>query len=139
MELSRKTDFAIRIMRHLLSQNGTPQSPPEIATAIDVDYPYVKTICNQLHRAGFLAYAPDAVKFILTKPADEINLYDLIAAIEGEICINECLKEGHICEHGDAVECGVRPFLSNIQDALVKTLREQTLIGLVPADNSTDS
>jgi Rrf2 family protein len=61
----------------------------------------------------------------MAKASSEINLADIITAIEGPLALNVCLSPGYICPNQPA--CPVNRNLARAQQALLKELQSETL------------
>jgi Rrf2 family protein len=66
--------------------------------------------------------------FELARAANTITMLDIVTALEGPLCLNECLPGGGGCER--STWCGAHDVWAEAQAALAKVLAAQTLEGL---------
>ena len=121
MQLEITTDYAIRALRLLHTQEGKPMTAMDIALGIDTTAPSFVNIARRLKPAGLLkTVRGHEGGFILGKPANEISIYDVISAMQGELRINHCLEDGAVCSHGEDVRCVVHEMLYGVQQDLIE-------------------
>ncbi|MEE9614246.1 MAG: Rrf2 family transcriptional regulator [Thermodesulfobacteriota bacterium] len=97
--LSRGAEYAIRGILHLASEpEGKISFIEEIARAQDTPKAYLAKIFQALTKKGFLKSfrGPDG-GFMLTRPAAEVSVLDIIEAMEGPVHLNECLIHKGYC------------------------------------------
>jgi Rrf2 family protein len=68
--------------------------------------------------------------FELARPAAEISLLDIVAALDGPLCLNDCVPDGPGCER--AAKCSARDVWVRAQQAVAAVLGAQKLDALVP-------
>ena len=97
--MSRQTDYAARLVLHLATlEAGTRASIPEIAQARLLPVPFVRRLVGGLVKAGLLQTTRGTGGGVtLARPAAEISLLDVVAAVEGPIVLNQCLDGQHHC------------------------------------------
>jgi len=121
MQLELTTDYAIRALRLLHTQDGKPMTAMQIALGIDTTAPSFINIARRLKPAGLLnTVRGHEGGFILGKPANKISIYDVIVAMQGELRINHCLEDGELCSHGENVKCNVHKILYGVQEELIE-------------------
>lgn len=67
--------------------------------------------------------------FELARPAANISLLDIVAALDGPLCLNDCAPGGPGCDR--APICSAADVWSRAQAAVAAVLSAQTLAGLV--------
>lgn len=130
--LTRRADYAIRIMVELgdKADNGQRVPAAQIAQDAGVPLPFLRKIVVDLARVGLVhAYSGPTGGLVLAQPAANINLVHILEAIEGPICLNTCLVRPKECPR-DRV-CPVHGFLERLQVNLIQQLQEATLDVLV--------
>jgi Rrf2 family protein len=130
VEITRRTDYAIRLMLALAESAGGPISVRELAERQNVPYPFARGIQRDLVAAG-LAQTKRGTSggLSLARPAVEITLLDVIEAVEGPIALNICTTDPDWCERMGS--CSVHQVWRGA-DALVKEyFGTQSLAGLV--------
>jgi Rrf2 family protein len=65
---------------------------------------------------------------MLARPAEDINIADIVKAIEGPIAINLCLEPGYVCPNQGT--CPVSPVLARAQGAFLRELQRDSLADL---------
>ncbi len=87
MRLSTRTEYGIRAMLDLAERAGLgPVQSHDIAERQEIPEPYLNQLLTLLRKAGLIASrrGPGG-GHLLARPATEITLADLIAALEGPI------------------------------------------------------
>ena len=106
MEISRKTDYALRMLSALVEVEGTDNvvSVREVAEENDIPYSFARSIQHDLAQAGIvesLRGARGGMK--LSVDPKKVSLRELVEAVQGPIIISGCDFNG---ENG-----GICPFL----------------------------
>jgi len=143
MRLQASTDYAVRILQYLHAvegQEGELQTATDISNATGVTYPFFIKIANQLKKKGLL----DSVQgrhggYILGKSGEEISLYDVIRAVEGEVEIHGCLRTPPTCSMGDPSGCSMHVFFRGMQDKLIAELSGKSIADLVVASSELEN
>jgi len=63
--------------------------------------------------------------FELARPASRISMLDIVSAIEGPLCLNDCLPGGRGCPR--KIWCGAHDVWTNAQAALATVLASESL------------
>jgi Rrf2 family protein len=110
MRLSRKSDYALRAIRHVSGlPKGVLASINAIAAAESVPREFLAKILKDLTRAGLLvSYQGVTGGYRLARPAKGITFLDVIEAIDGPIHLNLCTEDGCRCDQYD--ECNMKDF-----------------------------
>jgi Rrf2 family protein len=124
MQITRQADYAIRAVRFLAKQESKTLTPTrEIAKSMKIPASFLAKIISQLSIKSLLTTSRGAHGGVrLSKEAGEISLLDVVEAIDGKILLNECVGDPGNCEFLD--DCLVHPIWSEVQNTLVKQLRE---------------
>lgn len=131
MQITRQTEYAIKTMLEL-AKNGDDVilSTRFISEQQEIPEDFLKKTIKLLVIADLVITqrgTNGGVK--LAKPADEINLADIIAAIEGPIAINICLSPDYNCPNKP--NCKISQALGKAQVALLKELENITLASMI--------
>ncbi|NTU88949.1 MAG: Rrf2 family transcriptional regulator [Actinobacteria bacterium] len=98
MEISRRTDYAIRLIAALAASNGKPLSVRSAAETQEVPYAFARSIQHDLVIAGLVCSQRGAHGgMTLSRSADEITLLDIIECIQGPIGVAICAREENWC------------------------------------------
>ena len=133
MDISRKTDYALRILSMLVEEGDELLSVRIAAERVGVPYSFARSIQHGLSHAGII----ESVRGVrggmgLKVDPEEISVYDVIVAVQGPLCINDCTapdgacgRMGSCCFHPLWVgtEALVRDYLSSISLADAVTYR----------------
>jgi Rrf2 family protein len=133
VQITRTADYGVRVMMRLAaSPAGTRMTVAELARDSHASPAYTAKILQRLagvrlvvSRRGFDG------GFELAKAASEISLLDIVGALDGPLCLNECAPGGAGCEYSTA--CAARDVWVKAQEAVAAVLGAQRLDGLVTA------
>jgi Rrf2 family protein len=128
---SNATKYAIRAVSFLAAQpSGVSVQAREISRALDIPYPYLSKILQNLARKRFLSSAKGpGGGFRLLVPAEETTLYDLIEAVEGEIRDDQCMLGLDVCTTEAA--CPMHDFWTEFRDSFRDKMRSVSLRDVV--------
>lgn len=132
MQITRQADYAIRAVRYLAKQGEERSATSTVAKEMKIPPSFLAKIISQLSIAGLLHTSRGARGGVtLARAARDISVLDVVEAIDGPILLNECVGDPANCSFSD--ECLVHPIWVEVQDTLVKRLRETRFDTLVPA------
>ncbi len=133
LRLTSATDYAIRSMLYIASlPEDRVVLRTEVAEAQKIPPSFTAKILRALVRAGLLRSSRGVHGgFALARPAAEVNLLEVIEAIEGPLGIAECVPDPLKCEH--AVNCPASAVWTLVQERIADILRGITLEALVSA------
>ncbi|MBI5118549.1 Rrf2 family transcriptional regulator [Candidatus Poribacteria bacterium] len=133
MQITRASEYAIRGVLDLCMQpKGAVCLLNEISERQNVPPSFLSKIFQNLARAGIVSSSRGTGGgFTLLKPPEDINLLDVLEAIEGQIEMNVCLGNGDVC--GNRSVCPVHDVWREAQDQLFATLRKQSFAQLAEA------
>jgi Rrf2 family protein len=98
MEISRRTDYAIRLIAALLQNEGRPLSVRQAALMQGVPYAFARSIQHDLTRSGVLASVRGAHGgMLLAADPNELTLYQLIEVVQGPVSIAICTTDKDWC------------------------------------------
>ncbi|MCL4472747.1 MAG: Rrf2 family transcriptional regulator [Actinobacteria bacterium] len=139
MQLTRQADYAIRALLHLSSQEpGNVVQTKEIASSEGIPEKYLPTIMRTLARAGLVrTLRGNQGGVLLARQPDEINLREVIEAIEEPIVLNRCLRDEGECDR--EASCPVHPVWDRIQQALIDRLESTTFADLASERTSCEA
>ena len=129
--LSKGTDYGIRILAHLARDGvGTTHNAREVAEELHLPVPMVSKVMKALARAGVLeSHRGSRGGFSLTRNPEELNVADMIAALEGPVALTECQVGPFLCQHEGS--CKVQEPWSVINRSVQNTLAMITLSDLI--------
>jgi FeS assembly SUF system regulator len=117
IRITKQTDYGIVLLTHLAAHPDRPYNAPELSAEARLPLPMVSKILKLLAKEGLLV-SHRGVKggYSLSRPAAEITMAEIIAALEGPIAITECVSVESDCTH-EAL-CPVRSNWRRINDAV---------------------
>lgn len=102
LALTKKTDYALIALARLARRNGRLISAREVAEGTSVPLPILTNILKTLTQAGIVGSERGSRGgYFLARPAESINLDDLITAIEGPMHFVKCLAGDHATDEGN--------------------------------------
>ena len=127
MQITRTADYGVRVMTHLaLLPLGTRMTVSDLAQESGASMAFVGKILQRLVRARLVvSHRGYEGGFELAREASTISLLDIVSALEGPLCLNECLAGGPGCDR--AAWCGAEEVWKEAQAALAAVLRQATL------------
>ena len=131
MKLTSAADYAVRAMIHLAC---LPESDfvlrTDIAAAQRIPTSFMATILRSLVRGGLLRSSRGVNGgFALSRPASEIQMLEIVEAIEGPLALADCTPNGKGCSWHH--ECPAAVVWCRLQESMRETLRGVTLEDLV--------
>src|SRR3972149_8566427 len=89
-QLTRKADYAIRLMLEVASEPTGRMSTAEVAARQDIPYPFLRKVAQTLVAEGLLSAERGAGGGIsLSRAADPISMLDILNATE-RVALNDC-------------------------------------------------
>jgi Rrf2 family protein len=124
MQITRQADYAIRAVRYLAKQGSSQRVATSIvAREMKIPASFLAKIISQLSIAGLLNTSRGARGGVsLAREPKDISVLDVVEAIDGPILLNECVGTRKPCTFED--DCLVHPIWLEVQESLVKRLRE---------------
>ena len=117
IRITKQTDYGIVLLTHLVADPERQYNAPELAAEAHLPLPMVSKILKLLAKESLLA-SHRGVKggYSLARPAEEISMAEIIAALEGPIAITECVSVEGDCSHEPL--CPVRSNWQRINQAV---------------------
>lgn len=129
MLLIKECDYGIRIIRAL--SDGALKTVEVISTAEVIPYQYAYKILKKLERAGFVqGIRGRDGGYQLSKLLDSFTLYDVVIAIDENIFVHECLRDGNSCPHkdeGNGTPCTVHHEFNRIQKLIMDEMQKKNM------------
>jgi Rrf2 family protein len=131
---SRRTDYAIRAAVEIARHDGARVKRHPIAAAIDAPTTVVAQALADLVRGDIVVAAAGRTGgYVLARPAQQLTVADVVAAVEVDP-EPRCVLEERGC--ADATPCALHATLFDAHDAFTERLATQSLAslaGLEPA------
>jgi Rrf2 family protein len=131
MEISRRTDYGVRVIMDLASlPDGARPSTQEIADRQSIPAPFLAKIISTLSVSGLvITYRGAGGGVSLARPASEISLLHVIEALDGPVQLNRCVIEPSACPRDSF--CPVHHIWAKAQSELTSLLDNTTFDELV--------
>jgi Rrf2 family protein len=129
--LSRGAEYAIRAMLDVAAaEGGVRETTREVAEHQGIPKVFLPKIVQRLVQAGLLrAHRGPAGGIALSRPPDQINMRQIIEAMDGPIALNTCLILPSECPRESI--CPIHEIWVKTQDDLLSGLESITLSKLV--------
>ena len=124
MQVSAKADYALRALSELASAGGGPVKGAQLSSAQHIPPKFLENILIELRHAGIIRSQRGAEGgYRLARPADQINLAEIIRAVDGPLANvrghrpEEVAYEGpaeHLVEVWIAVRASLRRVLEGV-------------------------
>lgn len=126
-DLTKRADYAIRAMISLARSGGDgPLSARRIASEMAIPARFLPQVMADLGRSGLVQSAAGRNGgHRLARPAGEIDLLEIIEAIEGDSRRRTCVLRGGPCNATG--QCDVHAVFIAAQEALLQTLSSADL------------
>jgi Rrf2 family iron-sulfur cluster assembly transcriptional regulator len=134
MRVTNATDYAVRCLLYMCSRDsGEVVKRREIAQMMEIPNEFLLRIAHRLSRAGFIEILQGSLGgFRINRKPREINLLDVMEAMEGPLCLSDCVRRERACQR-EGNDCPVHPAWQAATDQLRATLRKTTFDSLIAA------
>jgi Rrf2 family protein len=130
MEITRRTDYAIRILMELARSDGGPVSVRTLATSQEVPYAFARGIQRDLAAAGIVESRRGAAGgAVLARPASDISLLDVARATQTNTSCSVCTNDPTWCNRMGG--CSVHRVWREADDMMTGYLGSKSLAGLI--------
>lgn len=130
MDISRKTDYALRILSMLVHNDDQLLSVRAAAEEVDVPYSFARSIQHELARAGIIESLRGVHGGMRLKvDPREISMREVVEAVQGPLCVNDCTSPDASCSRMSA--CCYHPLWAGAQALLASYLDSVTLADVV--------
>jgi FeS assembly SUF system regulator len=128
--IGKLTDYASVVMTLLAEQAERVRSATELAALARLETPTVSKLLKSLAQAGLVVATRGAQGgYRLARPASQISVADIIAAMEGPIGFTECATHVGSCDHES--HCGVRGNWRHLSGVVESALRGVSLADML--------
>jgi Rrf2 family protein len=139
MMFSTKAEYGVRVMVELARHSGGEPVPlAEIAAHDGLPLAYLEHLVARLRKAALVdSRRGSRGGYMLARPANEITMAEVVAALEGSIAPIECISEAAdgsiVCSRESDADhvCPTKLLWTKVRMSIVRTLRETTLADLV--------
>ncbi len=135
LELTRRTDYAVRAMLTLARHPSETLSSAEISDITHIPVRFVTQVMSNLVRAGIV----DGVigrtgGYRLVARPEAVSVLSIVEAVEGDTRRQHCVLRGGPCQYGSP--CEIHEVFASAQEAFIGQLGASTLASVInrPAD-----
>ena len=127
MQITKFSDYALRVLIHLAVSDAERLSTREIADQQNVSFTHLAKVAQWLASEGYVSASRGrGGGMVLARDPAEISIGQLLRRSEAGSALVECLREdGGCCALTPA--CGLLPILSGAQEAFFAYLDPKTL------------
>jgi Rrf2 family transcriptional regulator, cysteine metabolism repressor len=131
MKLSTRGRYGVRLMLDLALHEGEgPVLLREIARRQEISEKYLWQLINPLKVAGLINSLRGAHGgYVLAKKPAEINLKEILAVLEGSLCLVDCVENPSGCDRSP--NCITRDVWSEASKGILNVLESMTLEKMV--------
>jgi Rrf2 family protein len=125
--LSKKTDYSLMALKHILSKEDRPSSAREIAEAYGIPFEVLAKLLQTLARKGILVSQHGTKGGYSARPhSGSISVRDVMEAIDGPVALIDCESPRRgPCGHEN--KCQVKRPLSKVHEMVMEVLARTTL------------
>jgi len=139
MMFSTKAEYGVRVMVELARRSGGEPIPlAEIAAHDGLPLAYLEHLVARLRKAGLVdSRRGSRGGYLLSRPAAQITMAEVVEALEGSIAPIECISESAdgsiVCARESSSDhvCPTKLLWTRVRFSIVNTLRETTLADLL--------
>jgi Rrf2 family nitric oxide-sensitive transcriptional repressor len=128
MQLTRFTDYALRVLLYVGKQDGLQCTVGEIATYFRISPEHLRKVIHKMAKEGYLETRRGRRGgFVLAREPDRMRIGDVVLAMEKDFSIVDC----HALECRFAPGCSLKAALDRGGRAFIDALNEVTLADLI--------
>lgn len=129
--LNRLTDYAVVVMSQMSMHDSSLRSAQQMARDTGIPLPTVAKVLNVLTREGLVASHRGATGgYALSRSAGQINVAEIIQALEGPIALTACVDSASGCCDVETL-CPMRGTWDKVNDAIRDALSQVSLADLI--------
>jgi Rrf2 family protein len=137
LQLTKRTDYAIRACLHLAMEDQCPISGRRIAEQMSIPSRFLPQVMAPLGRAGIVgALSGKNGGYCLRRDPAGLSLLDLVVAVEGAGLRHECAVREGPCD-GDPA-CALHPVWAEAETAFTDVLAGTSIGDLVVRQRAAD-
>jgi Rrf2 family nitric oxide-sensitive transcriptional repressor len=126
MKLTAFTDYSLRVLMYLAARPAQRATIGQIALSYGISENHLVKVAHFLGQAGWLTNVRGKGGGLeLARPADRINIADVVRDTEGEAVVVECFGKGARCAIAGC--CGLSGVLAEAMAAFEALLARYTL------------
>lgn len=120
MSITRRCDYACRIIRAAYRNGESYVSIAEVADQENIPYSFARSIQHELVKAGLLRTIRGVHGgLVLNCDPSKVTVYDVLASVSGDLSVAECTDCDYSCAHKHSCSFNA---VWRAADALIKNL-----------------
>ena len=132
MQITRLTDYGLRVLIYLALRPGERIPAADVARAFRISQHHLMKVIRKLAAAGILrTYRGKRGGITLAQSPDRIRVGTVVRELEGELAVVDCVRP--LCPAAPA--CRLKAVLDGAEQAFLAALDECTLAELVRQPN----
>lgn len=126
MNITQEADYAVRAICILAKEGeGVKLDAKTIAERGSMPLRFLLKLLRKLIKAEIIkSYRGVNGGYALNKRREDINLRQVIEAVDGPIAINRCLNDSDFCNANNTDSCRIHYYLNKVQETLIKELEK---------------
>lgn len=139
MKISTKGRYGLRVLLDIAAhQDHGPVILRDIAQRQEISEKYLWQVINPMKAAGFVTSSRGAKGgYMLARGVEEITLLDVVTALEGPVCVVDCVADPVSCERSTA--CVTRDVWARVEQSIKGTMAGITMKELVRCQKEQES
>jgi len=131
MKLSTRGRYGTRLMLELAKNYGEgPISVSDISKNLNIPVKYLEQLIIPLKKAALVSSVRGPKGgHMLSRPAEEISLWDILTLLETKFSFVDCLTDDGVCEN--VPTCPIRPFWSEAFKGMRELFSETSLLDVL--------
>ena len=131
MKITKKVRYGLRAMIEIsLHEASSGMLQKDISVSQEIPLKFLDSIITGLRNAGLIInYAGKRSGYILSRPPDEISVYDIYRAFEPELTLVNCACPGNECTRIDI--CPAKDYWAGLNSMVKNQMKSSTLDQIV--------
>jgi len=132
IRISKKVEYALMALKHISNSGNKVNTTREISDTNNIPYDLLSKIMQTLKNENILSSNQGSSGgYSLSKRPDEIPLFNLISAIDGDVNIAECLKESPVKDCSMTNNCSIKSPVMLLQKEVEDLFKRKTISDFV--------
>lgn len=132
IRISKKVEYALMALKYISNSDNKVITTREISDTKNIPYDLLSKIMQTLKNENILSSNQGSSGgYSLSKRPDEIPLYNLISAIDGDVNIAECLNESSLKDCSMTGNCSIKSPVMLLQKEVEDLFKRKTISDFV--------
>lgn len=130
-KLSKKIEYAILALQHLSMKQGSLLTAKELSSELDVPFEFLSKSLQKLMKSGIVESVQGTKGgYQLSKPAEDISIEEVFAALDEKQAIVECASHGDEENCHRIASCSLKTPMSLLQSQINQIFKNTTIAQL---------